>query len=237
MANYWVIGGTSGIGAATVKELSIAGNGVYTTGEANCDVSDPYAVSEQYQEVIDYFGGQYKLDAVVFSAGINRLCRADDFTYGQLATANDVIQVNLMGFINVMGALAYGVRAKECPLRVVAVSSDAAERPMRTSAAYCASKAGLNMAVKCFARELGPFGWRVNAVAPGMTAPTGMSEYIDRTVPELRGWTLEQAMHYERSQEVVPGRIHPSEVAKVIADTLSGPTHLNGSIITINGGR
>lgn len=232
MGNYWVIGGTSGIGRATHKKLEAMGHKSYQTG-MSADVTDPETVNRTMHRAIRAMGS---LDGIVYSAGINRLHNVNEMGPTELAIASRVIQVNLMGFINVM-ATVVSPDPELDPLRVVAVSSDAAERPMRTSAAYCASKAGLNMAVKCFARELGPAGWRINAVAPGMTAPTEMSMYIDETVPRLRGWSVEQAAQYERSQEVVPGRIHPNEVAEVIISTLLGPDHLNGSIITINGGR
>jgi hypothetical protein len=64
-----------------------------------------------------------------------------------------------------------------------------------------------------------------------------MTRYIDETVPFLRGWTREFTEDYERLQEVVPGRIHPQEVAVVITDILGWPDHFNGEIVSINGGR
>lgn len=227
----WVVGGNSGIGKATSEYLLEHRKEVMITDAVSTNV-------RHVDDIIDFYADHVgKIEAVVFSAGINVLDWYDEMSYSQLADAERIIDVNLMGFIRLMSVLSSKPLNTTHPLKVVAVSSDAATRPMRTSAAYCASKAGLNMAVKVAARELGPHGWRINAVSPGMTAPTGMSKYIDRRVPRVRNWSSQQTLEYEKSQEVVPGRIAPIEVAEVIYSTLCGPAHLNGSIIEINGGR
>jgi 3-oxoacyl-[acyl-carrier protein] reductase len=64
---------------------------------------------------------------------------------------------------------------------IVNISSNAADEPMNELSLYAMSKAGVNMMTRSFAKELGPHGIRVNAVAPGftltgMTAPTGSDE-------------------------------------------------------------
>ncbi|ABD58664.1 FabG-like 3-oxoacyl-(acyl-carrier-protein) reductase [Mycobacterium phage PLot] len=241
MSRAWVIGGTSGIGKACAERL-----GEYmvtaSTGLEEWDVRERGGAGRQLIRELGY------PTHIVYAAGVNHLDWIGDGTYGH----EDVINVNLMGFLRLldnlvleggMGRLREGHDSYrgEYPFgakpNIVAISSDAAERPLRTSIGYCASKAGLNMAVRVAARELGPHGWRINAVSPGMTAPTGMSDYIDKRVPEVRGWTQIEAAQYEAQQEVVPGRIDPREVAEVVFDVLTGPNHLNGSIITINGGR
>ncbi|QSL67827.1 FabG-like protein [Nocardia phage P3.1] len=244
-----VIGGDSGIGAATVmairekiKELTIDPNmhEVLWTSKDMMDVRSLDSIRKwmEAHEVDGYF------DHVVYSAGVNYLEWLGKLGHDGIEKSVDLLNVNLVGFLRVMDYLAWGkatpsgdLNLSAYPRSVVAVSSDAASRPLRTSSAYCASKAALDMAVKVAARELGPCGWRINAVSPGMTAPTGMSKYVDERVQKIRGWSVDQMMQYERSQEVVHGRIAPYGVGKVIADTLFGPSHLNGSIITINGGR
>ncbi len=240
MSRAWVIGGTSGIGKACA-ELLKKDYVVAATGYQEFDVQSSIG---DWRDILHEL--QFPTH-IVYAAGINHL---DYIGSMNNLVHQEVIKTNLFGFINLMEALVdAGKRTGPWrsrgnypdPLQtkpsVVAISSDAAERPLRTSIGYCASKAGLNMAVKVAARELGPFGWRINAVSPGMTAGTGMTDYIDERVPQVRGWTHEEAEAYECSQEVVPGRIEVREVAQVVKSTLEGPAHLNGSIITINGGR
>lgn len=219
-----IIGGTSGIGAAFVALEHFDNRKWVVPDKTFLDVTD-------FEKMNDFFQENTRITHVVYSAGVNYLSFIGK---SNLSLMGEVLAVNLGGFITMMELLG---RYNKKPVRIVAVGSDAAERPLRTSMTYCASKAGLHMAVRTAARELGGEGWAINAVAPGMTDQTGMQEYVDRTVPKLRGWTPEHTAAYEKSQEVVPGRLAPRDVAVVIRDTLYGPAHLNGSIITINGGR
>lgn len=229
----WVIGGTSGIGLATVRQLRQMGMDVFSSGMES-DVRNVENVRSKLRDAEELVG---PLESIVYSAGTNQLDWVGRMDVQGLWDASHVLDTNLLGFITVLDACAEHGRREQQPLRVTVVTSDAAERPLRTSIAYCASKAGLNMAVKVAARELGPHGWRINGVAPGMTDGTEMTDYIDRRVPEVRGWSHEETLRYERSQDVVPGRIPPEQVADAIAQVLTGPDYLNGNITTINGGR
>jgi NAD(P)-dependent dehydrogenase (short-subunit alcohol dehydrogenase family) len=216
----WVIGGTSGIGAAVAKHFAEDGQGndVFITGK-EIDVRDEWPLS-------GYLDNNGPFDIVIYSAGVNRL----NWIHPDLDML-DIYDVNVAGFVRVLGLLI-GTTCRS----VVAISSDAATRPMRTSIAYCASKAALDMAVRCAARELAP-GIRVNAVSPGMTANTEMTTYIDATVPKIRGWTKEHAAEYEKSQSPIGRRGTPQEIARVVYDVATGPDFMTGSIVPVNGGR
>jgi NAD(P)-dependent dehydrogenase (short-subunit alcohol dehydrogenase family) len=56
---------------------------------------------------------------------------------------------------------------------VVNVSSGTVHKTTPTMMAYAAAKAALNAVTRTLARDLGPLGIRVNAVAPGLTRTTG----------------------------------------------------------------
>lgn len=228
----WVIGGTSGSGLAIANHLDSEGYKVYKTGE-EVDVRSAMAISNCVKRIQL---SDRPIDTLVYSAGINYLEWIGRMDMGD---ASDVMNVNAMGFIRVLDELVPSNEEERFrrPLRVLAVSSDAAVRPLRTSIAYCASKAALDMAVKVAARELGPYGWRVNAISPGMLDDTDMTRYVDSRVQEVRNWTEPRMREYERSQEVVDGRIDTFQVAQLAHDILNGPHHLNGAIIPLNGGR
>lgn len=225
----WVIGGDSGIGAAVAMDMAARDYRVVVTGR-EVDVRDDLAVERQWKAHV--------YDGVVYCAGINILMHDTELN---VELAQEVMDVNVFGFMRLIRLVAqdyttgFASRA-EGQFSVVAVSSDAATRPMRTSMAYCASKAALNMCVKQAARELAPFV-RVNAVAPGMTAATGMTQYIDSTVPRMRGWTALEARKYERSQIPMQRRAEPTEIARVIGDVYHGPAYMTGSVVEVNGGR
>lgn len=225
----WVIGGDSGIGEATARELAERNYRVHITGR-NIDVRDELQMARQWKAHV--------YDGVVYCAGINILMHDRELN---VDLAQEIFDVNVFGFMRLMRFVAEEYTTgqaseREGQFSVVAVSSDAATRPMRTSMAYCASKAALNMCVKQSARELAPYV-RVNAVSPGMTADTGMTRYIDSTVPRMRGWTDLEARTYERSQIPMQRRAKPEEIAHVICDVYEGPTYQTGSVVEVNGGR
>lgn len=69
--------------------------------------------------------------------------------------------------------------------RFVAISSNSAHIPRRGSMAYCASKAGLSMALRVAARELGGAGCVVWGYEPGLLAGTPMTEQTERDFPDV----------------------------------------------------
>lgn len=236
MRHTWIIGGTAGIGKATAELLAETDREIMTTGLQDADVREPREIEEAWNEFRANMGrdDDRSFDhpiEIVYSAGTNILDYVDQIENDDLL---DVFDVNLFGFVRLCTML----RGKGVAnVRMCVISSDAATRPMRASLAYCSSKAGLNMAVRVAARELAAFGWRVNAVAPGMTEGTQMTRYIDSAVPVIRSWTKEEALKYELDQAVIKRRANPFEIAQAVQFVLEGPDYLNGEIITVNGGR
>lgn len=223
--NLWVFGGTSGIGATTFERLrhTLKFDNASAFGYGDFDVAYRAPIIKRLE--------QFKPTDLVYSAGINRLdwikdVRHDDF--------EEVMQTNVYGILNVIRTLD---REGCGPLNMVVITSDAAWRPMRTSAVYCASKAAAEMVVKVASREYAPKGWRINAVAPGKVADTAMTEYVDKRVLELRGWTPEFAEQYERNSSPVGRKVTKDEVAAVVEQVLFGPAAQTGEIIAVNGGR
>lgn len=229
-ARAMVLGGTSGIGRATVSRLERYRASDYPTvveeiiayGQEHFDITDNGALDDAIQA--------FRPTHLVYSVGENIL---DWIQYIEKWTFDEIMKVNVFGFISTIQSL----QRLRHPVSVVAVSSDAAYRPMRTSMVYCASKAALDMCIKVASRELAGSGWRVNGVAPGKVANTKMTEYVDRIVPELRGWTEDYARRYELQSVPIGRMVWPIEVAEVICDVLFGPDALTGAIVSVNGGR
>jgi NAD(P)-dependent dehydrogenase (short-subunit alcohol dehydrogenase family) len=225
MTLTWIVGGTNGIGAACCDILGkIDGHDVLVSG-SEVDVRDPTLLYEFIDRTVE---NENKINGLIYSAGINRLDWSMNVTDEDML---DLYYVNVIGLINCLQLLP---RAE----RVVVIGSDAAWREMRTSVAYCASKAALHQAVRVIARERASDNFAINVVAPGMTDGTQMTEYIDLTVPLIRGWDADEAREYEESQIPIGRRATPDEIAAVIVSVLLMPTnYLNGAIIPVNGGR
>jgi NAD(P)-dependent dehydrogenase (short-subunit alcohol dehydrogenase family) len=225
---YLVVGGHSGIGKATADMLSDdPGNVLCVPDSRLLDVTS-------WVRIDDYLVANGPFDYIVYSAGVNQLAWIEELSAFD-SMIKRIFDVNVYGLVEIL-SLHIRQFGKDRGASVVAVSSDAAELPMRGSLAYCASKAALDMAIRCAARELAP-AWRINGVAPGMVEGTPMTEYIDNSIPEFRGWTMEKAREYEKSQVPTGRRATLGEVAKTICWVLHGPAQMTGEIVKINGGR
>jgi NAD(P)-dependent dehydrogenase (short-subunit alcohol dehydrogenase family) len=129
----------------------------------SCDITDEGAVTEAVRRAHDQLGG---LTMAVLGAGIGGFSALVDME----ATEWDrVVGTNLRGTFlclrEVAKALVEGGRGGA----VVAVTSISGFLADRHMSHYAVSKAGVAELVRVAARELGPFGIRVNAVAPGTT--------------------------------------------------------------------
>lgn len=231
-----VIGGTTGIGARIAEEIPSMwmGEVVYAPSQEELNVASRKSIASWFK----YHEGQY-FDRVVYCAGVNHLGML-----GSLDRINvlESFSVNVIGFISVLDSLvqhqgrevAEGAWIQPCS--VLAVVSDSAHTPMRGSIAYASSKAALQHAIRCAARELAPY-WRVNGISPSVVDDTPMTNRIDEIVPALRGWSEEDAMRYELSLIPMGRRALKSEVAELAVSILEGPEFLTGAIIPITGGK
>jgi NAD(P)-dependent dehydrogenase (short-subunit alcohol dehydrogenase family) len=162
-----VTGGASGIGAAVARLLGERGATAVVLDVAGpegeralrCDVSDEAEVVAGVEEAFARLGG---LDLAVLCAGVAGMSPILDMSASEW---DRVMGVNLRGTFLCL---------RECARRmeggsIVVLTSVSGFLADRRTAHYNASKAGADMLVKVAARELGPRGVRVNAVAPGTT--------------------------------------------------------------------
>jgi 2-keto-3-deoxy-L-fuconate dehydrogenase len=166
-----VTGGASGIGAACVGCLEGQGARVEVLDLANgVDVGDEDQVVAGVARAASTLGG---LDIAVLSAGVGGSAPLLDMT---TAEWDRVMNVNLRGAFVCIRECARTMRSGGLIVAITSVSGFLVDRTM---AHYSVSKAGLAQLVRVAARELGPHGIRVNAVAPG-TTDTPMFSATDR---------------------------------------------------------
>ncbi len=111
---------------------------------------------------------------------------------------------------------------------IVHLSSGAGTSARRGAAAYCGSKAALNMLVEVAALELGPHGIRVNAVAPGLV----MDDVVSAE-------SSERADYYNLQLRATPlGRTGaPAEIADAVVFLASDRSRwTTGAILNVSGG-
>jgi len=105
---------------------------------------------------------------------------------------------------------------------ILNIVSNASHVPMTSSLAYNASKGAAAIMTKQMSRELiKTHNITVFGISPNKLKNTGMSEYIDNKVCELRGWTPEEARAYQLSSLPAGAETDPATLAEFIAFLLS----------------
>jgi 3-oxoacyl-[acyl-carrier protein] reductase len=156
--------------AALVPELKAAG--APDAEVRKVDVTDSAAVEKAVADVVARFG---RVDALVNNAGIVRDSQLVKWKEGAVASKmtdadfDKVIAVNLKGVFNCTRAAAPHM-IKQGSGVVLNAASVVGLYGNFGQTNYAATKAGVISFTQTWARELGKFGIRVNAVAPGFIA-------------------------------------------------------------------
>ncbi len=236
--NIFVTGGSRGIGAAIVKQLSELGAKVaftYSSQQAaaeavlaslsgsghkcyKLDVSQSFEVEAIGQQVLTDFG---QIHGVVNNAGITKdqlILRMKDEDFSQ------VIKTNLEGVFYITKFFSKSM-LKNRQGSFVNISSVVGATGNAGQSNYSASKAGLEGFTKSIALEFAARNIRANAVAPG---------YISSDM--TNALTPEQLKHF--SDRIPLGRPgEPVEIAKAVAFLLSdAASYITGQTLHINGG-
>ncbi|MDA8043865.1 MAG: SDR family oxidoreductase [Actinomycetota bacterium] len=146
--------------AAEQAAARIRASGGQATGAA-CDVAREDDVQEVMDRVAEQFGG---IDILINNAGLHSEAYSQPMAVMGLEMTRRLFEVNLMGVVicTMAARPAMAGRPGAC---VFNISSSAA---YASGGAYGVSKLAVRGLTMAFARELGPDGIRVNAVAPGL---------------------------------------------------------------------
>lgn len=227
---YLVVGGSSGIGAATVKALSEQGARVM-----NADIQPPDPRSEIPYIPVDVSSAASIRQAVAqigtplngwfHAAGIDIPIAVDEMTDEQIERQ---IQVNLVGPC-LMAKYLSPLLADGAS--VVLVASELAFIGSRQSTVYTATKGGITALVRSLAVLWRQRHIRVNALCPGPTETD-----MIRRVWNLSDNPLDARHADERA--VVLGRIgQPEEIAKAAVFLLSNDaSYIDGHALVVDGG-
>ena len=224
-----ITGGSRGIGAAAVELFAARGDRVFFLYEKEhasarmvaeqtgataicCDVADAQGVKAAFSQMGD-------VDILVNNAGI---CY-----YGLMSQMSGeqwdrIFDVNVKGIFHCVNAAmpAFLKKQRGC---VINVSSMWGRVGASCETAYSATKGAVIALTRALAKELGPSGLRVNAVAPGVIL-TDMCANVD---PEI----LE-----EMAEDAPVGRNgRPMDVARAM-EYLANADFVTGHILNVDGG-
>ena len=222
-----VTGGARGIGLAITRALIKHGARVHVFDVApgnegdlyqfhKVDIADSASVASAVAQLPD------TVSLLVNNAGITRdrsLVNMSDDEW------QSVLSVNLTGAFNMVRALAPGMREAGYG-RIVNITSINGIRGKFGQANYSASKAGLIGLTKTLARELGPKGITVNAVAPGMV------------MTEMALALPEEFLAKAKAESVLPELAKPEDIANAVLFLLSDAARMiTGEVLRVDAGQ
>lgn len=218
-----ITGGSRGIGAAAVELFAAKGHRVYFLYEKEydaakavadrtgataicCDVADESSVKAAFSQI----GG---VDILVNNAGICYYGLMSQMTGAQW---DRIFDANVKGIFHCVNAAmpSFLEKHRGC---VINVASMWGRTGASCEAAYSASKGAVIALTKALAKELGPSGIRVNAVAPGViltdmcagVSPDILSQMAEDAPVGRNGAPLDvaRAMEYLAEADFVTGHI------------------------------
>jgi 3-oxoacyl-[acyl-carrier protein] reductase len=228
-----VTGGAAGIGKATVEAFAAEGAKVVAwdvrggAGVMQVDVTQAGAVNAATEAVLAAHG---RIDVLVNNAGIVRDAQIVKWKDGAVAavmsdeTFDAVVNVNLKGVFYCARAVIPHLIAAGGGV-ILNASSVVGLYGNFGQTNYTATKAGVIAMTKTWARELGKYGIRVNAVAPGFIATEILSAMPEKIVQTMVARTPLGRM----------GR--PEDIANTYVWLASdAASFIHGAVISVDGG-
>lgn len=251
-----VTGGSSGIGAAIIKELSELNvkvvnadihEGDYKAENilfVKTDVSNRESVENLVEETQATFGG---IDAVVNNAGINipALLVDEQLAENGKFEINDLIfdkmtNINQKG-VYLVSQVVGRVLAEQRHGVIVNMSSESGLEGSEGQSAYAATKAAINSFTRSWAKELGKKGVRVVGIAPGIMEETSLRTLdYETALAYTRGKTVEQLREgYSQTSTIPLGRSGKlKEVADLVTYFISDrSSYISGVTVNVAGGK
>jgi NAD(P)-dependent dehydrogenase (short-subunit alcohol dehydrogenase family) len=215
----WVIGGSSGIGAAVARELQSRGAVVAISARREdqlaevssgtmlavpADVTDAASLVAAASRVRDELG---PIDLAILAAGYWKQMSAGDW---DTETFNRHVQVNLVGMSNSIAAVLPEMLDRRSGV-IAGISSVAGYRGLTGSEAYGATKAGQINLLESLRIHVARRGVRVITICPGFvrTDLTAGNDFpmpfiID---PDTAGRSICDGLERERTEIVFPVRM------------------------------
>ncbi len=182
------------------------------------NVTDRAGLDAMVAAVKDHYG---HIDVLVNNAGITKDARLQKMTLEQF---DAVIDVNLRGVFHGTQAVLATMVTQGSGV-ILNASSVVGIYGNFGQTNYAAAKFGVIGFTKTWARELGPKGIRVNAVAPGFVETPILATIPDKVLQQMR----EQVPLHRLGK--------PEEIANVYAFLASDEaSYINGAVIEVSGG-
>ena len=183
------------------------------------DLSDLDGIEPKIKEIVSTYG---PFDGFVHCSGVR--CRRP-LSMITPKVLNEVMSLNFGSFVEIVRCITKKNHFNE-GLSIVGISSISSQRGGSSVTAYAASKAAMDCAVRCLAKELASKKIRLNTVVPAQINTPAYAELL-----KMNG------ANDETLSRQYLGLGEPIDVANVIAFLLSNSSRfITGSAIPVDGG-
>lgn len=240
--NVTITGANRGIGKTLVEVFAANGHNVWACARKqnpdfeeqlrNLSTQHNVWVKPVYFEMTDeeslkeglnsIFADKQPIDVLVNNAGIS--------TFGLLSQTKvedvkHLFDVNYFSVLRIIQLVSKKMMMKRKGA-IINMASLAGIEPQPGKIAYGSSKAAVILMTQCLAKELGPLGIRVNAIAPGPIETEMIHQYNDDMLKQLA------------SESSLRRLGKPEEIAQTALFLASEQaSYINGEIIKVDGGR
>jgi NAD(P)-dependent dehydrogenase (short-subunit alcohol dehydrogenase family) len=205
--------------ACTVAD-ELNGDGADRALACAVDVTSPDDIAAMTQAAVDHFG---TIDILVNNAGIYP---HKDFLEIDFAAWRSVMSVNLDSVFLTCSSIVPVMR-EHGGGKIINVSTNLVWVGLSGMVHYIASKAGIVGFTRALAREVGPYGITVNALAPGAVPPPR-----ERMSPESKA-SIDSVIEYQSVRRPE----QPRDLANVVLFLCSADSDfMSGQVITVDGG-
>jgi 3-oxoacyl-[acyl-carrier protein] reductase/7-alpha-hydroxysteroid dehydrogenase len=194
-----------------LKNLGIEAKGYYP------NLMDFESVKKTIDDIISEFG---KIDILVNNAGISAHKKIEETTTSEFS---QIMDLNVKAIFNLCKAVVPYMKEQKSGV-ILNTSSMVSIYGQPSGVGYPTSKFAVNGLTKSLARELAPFGIRVNAVAPGITKTDMVSSLNEEMIKPL-------------IQLIPLGRIgEPRDIANAFLFLASDmASYITGEILSVDG--
>ena len=194
-----------------LKNLGIEAKGYYP------NLMDFESVKKTIDDIISEFG---KIDILVNNAGISAHKKIEETTTSEFS---QIMDLNVKAIFNLCKAVVPYMKEQKSGV-ILNTSSMVSIYGQPSGVGYPTSKFAVNGLTKSLARELAPFGIRVNAVAPGITKTDMVSSLNEEMIKPL-------------IQSIPLGRIgEPRDIANAFLFLASDmASYITGEILSVDG--
>lgn len=240
--NVIITGANRGIGKAIVEVFANAGYNVWACARNSSldfenflndlslkcgvwvkpvyfELTDVESINHAMQSILDE---DKSVDILINNAGVSTVKL---LSMSKVDEIKNLFDINYFSMLSIIQKVSKRM-VKQRNGCIINMGSLAGIESQPGKIAYGSSKAAVMLMTRCLAKELGPFGIRVNSIAPGPVETEMIKQYNDKMLEQL---SKESSLRRLAKTEEI------ANVALFLASDQA--SYINGEIIKVDGGR